>query len=229
MNFKKTLVGVAVASALGLSATGVQAATLSIDSGSYFTMGGGLTVNAPGSDGQFITGNNGIITGTTQFAYSGPGGAGNLGPQVTDIDNAWSFFFQNGVHLTTSPVNVLGVSGDAATLDFSGWAVSWNGLANIPMGTGAWNGNAEGVAQVSCASGSGCVDGSAYTLMYSATVPDGDPSNFGGTKYLLSLTGSISGDLASPVPAPAAVWLFGAGLAGLMGVVRRSRKEVASA
>lgn len=232
MNLKKTLVGVAVASALGLSAAGANAATLTIDSGSFFTMGGGTTVAAPGFDGQYITGNNGIVLDTVQTAYSGPGGGGNFGPLSTDIDNAWTFFGSTGVHLTTSAPTVLSQSGDSATLDFSGWSVSWNGIQVIPMGSGAWNGNADGEAQVTCAAGSGCVNGSSYTLMYSATVPDGDPSNFGNTKYLLSLTGTITGgDLAgapAPVPAPAAVWLFGAGLAGLMGMVRRSRKDAAT-
>ena len=222
---KKIAISAAVAAVMSASTAG--AATLTIDSGSYFTMGGSPTVTAPGFDGQFITGFNGIVIGTTQTATGSHGGAPN-GSESPNIDNAWRFFGNTGMHLTTAPVNVLSGSGNSATLDFAGWSVTWNGIPVIPMGSGAWNGNAEGVAQVTC--GSNCADGDSYSLMYSATVPEGDPSNFGGVQYLLSLTGTITGgDLftsGGEVPVPAAAWLLGSGLVGLVGVARR-RKAVA--
>ena len=55
------------------------------------------------------------------------------------------------------------------------------------------------------------------------TNPDGsfncDPSGFTcGVNYFLHLEGVVN---AAPVPAPAALWLFGSGLLGLIGVARR--------
>lgn len=176
--------------------------TLNIDAGSFFTMGGNLTVSAPGFDGQFITGYNGLVTNSTQPATGSHSGVPN-GSESPSIDTPWSFFNNTGMHLTTSGATILSASGNTATIDFSGWSVTWNGIAVIPMGSGAWNGNPEGVAEVTCAVD--CGDGDTYTLTYSATVPDGDPSNFGGTAYLLSLTGTITGptpvanDLLLPV------------------------------
>lgn len=89
----------------------------------------------------------------------------------------------------------------------------------IALGSGAWLGGgaaADGVAQVIC--GIDCGNGDIYTLTYSATVLEGSPSNFGGSQYLLSLTGTVSA-----VPVPAAIWLFGSGLLGLVGVARRRK------
>ncbi len=221
---KKIALSAAIATAMAASTAG--AATLSVDAGSFFTMGGGTAVNAPGFDGQFISGNDGLVLGTTQSASGSHSGVPN-GSEVEGIDNAWAFFGNTGLHLSTSNTNVLSASGNTATADFSGWSVSWNGIAVIPMGSGAWNGNAEGVANITCAVD--CTAGDTYTLTYSATVPAGDPSNFGNTRYLLNLVGTISGgDITAPavIPVPAAVWLLGSGLIGLVGVARRKKAAV---
>ncbi|MBZ0073032.1 MAG: VPLPA-CTERM sorting domain-containing protein [Gammaproteobacteria bacterium] len=221
---KKIALSAAIATAMAASTAG--AATLSVDAGSFFTMGGGTAVNAPGFDGQFISGNDGLVLGTTQSASGSHSGVPN-GSEVEGIDNAWAFFGNTGLHLSTSNTNVLSASGNTATADFSGWSVSWNGIAVIPMGSGAWNGNAEGVANITC--GVDCTAGDTYTLTYSATVPAGDPSNFGNTRYLLNLVGTISGgDITAPavIPVPAAVWLLGSGLIGLVGVARRKKAAV---
>ena len=87
------------------------------------------------------------------------------------------------------------------------------------MSAGAWNGNAESVADVVCDTGSGCGNGAGYILNYSAVVPDGDPSGFGGVKYALHLEGAVS-----TVPVPTAVWLFSSGLIGLIGLARRKER-----
>ena len=121
---------------------------------------------------------------------------------------------------TSSNAKVIGDDGTgdgSVDLDFSGWAVTWNGIPTINMGGGAWGANANGVANVSCGN---CGDGDAFTLDYSATVPNGDPSGFGGVIYELHMTGTIE---AGAVPVPAAVWLFGSGLLGLVGVARRKK------
>lgn len=225
---KKTLLNVALISAMGFTAQATSAATLSIagSNASWFTMGqaNGLPPALAGTTGQYIvTGTTGVVVDgvTTQLATGGnPGAPDGLG--TTPIDAEWTFYTNTGVHRTTSPINVL--SNDNAgnvTLDFSGWAVNWSSVANIPMGSGAWGTNASGVALMTCAST--CGNGDTYTINYTATVPPGDPSNFGGTKYELHMTGTISGTLPVAVPVPAAVWLFGSGLIGLVGVARRKK------
>jgi len=220
---KKTAIALALMAATGAAnAALVDGSTLSIDQGSFFTMGGGTVVAAPGFDGQNIIGNQGLVLGTTQTPSGSHSGVVD-GTESPTVDNAWVFFGSTGMSGSESNTNVLTASGNTATVDLSGWVVAWNGLDSasgvptVPMGAGAWFGSTtDGVAQVTC--GVDCGDGDTYTLVYSATVPAGDPSNFGTTKYLLNLTGTISA-----VPVPAAVWLFGSGLVGLAGVARRRK------
>ena len=168
--------------------------------GSFFTMDGNF--------GAIVESDLGIVLGTTQpFSGTLPASGAPYPGDGTNITAAWSFFGNNGTNFTTS--NATAASDTA--IDFSGWRVAWGEVAAIDMGGG-------GNATISCGT---CVDGSAYTLDYSATVPPGDPSGFGGVVYALHLEGTVS-----QVPVPAAVWLFGSGLIGLVGVSRR-RKKVA--
>jgi len=157
-----------------------------------------------------VTSLNGIVLGTTQLATYVP-------PFVTgNIDVPWSYFGNTGAHQSTSNTDVLSAVGDTAAIDFSGWGITLNSIPNIALDTGAWTGNAEGVANVVCDAGSGCGNGAAYSLDYSATVPAGDVSGFGGAHYVLHLEGTVSA-----VPLPATLWLFVSGLSGLIGVARR--------
>jgi hypothetical protein len=184
----------------------VNGSILSIDSGSHFDLDStGITP---------ILGNDGLIVGTSQFAsgsHSGlPDSSENPG-----IDNPWAWGGNTGMHLTTSPTVILNDDGAGnVLLDFSGWEWTWN-LQTWNLGSGAWNGNPDGVALMTCASD--CANGDAYALTYSATFPS-FPSGLQGVQYRLSLTGVISS-----VPVPAAVWLFGSGLIGLIGVARREK------
>lgn len=148
------------------------------------------------------------------------------GSENPDIDNPWDFFDNTGMHGTEdAPISVISVSGKTAALDFSGWRMTWNGVESpgANMGSGAWAGNADGVAEVIC--GVDCSEGDTYSLFYSATVLTDSLSLNGGVQYLLHLEGSIiGGDLGvASVPIPAAVWLFGSGLAGLVGVAHRRK------
>jgi len=207
--------------------TGVASTYGKVLSGSYFgmdTSGDGAVKSA---ERTAIAQNNGLIVGSIQGASGSHLGAPGCVADGTTCDNAgefpgidaaWGFFGNTGMSYAGSATNILSDDGAGnVTLDFSGWGVTWNGIPAIDMSSGAWNGNADGVAMVSCAVD--CAENDTYTLTYSATVPVGDVSGFGGVKYLVNLTGTVG----SAVPVPAAVWLFGSGLIGLAGVARRRK------
>jgi len=121
------------------------------------------------------------------------------GTESPGIDAAWNFFGNTGLHKTTTSTSVLSDNGTGnATIDMSGWAVTWNGIATIPMNSGASGtiGNPDGVGVLTCAND--CRSTDTYTLDYSATVPAGDPSGFGGVSYALHLEGNISTFNTSP-------------------------------
>jgi len=197
---KKTTIVLSLLAVTGTShADLINGAVLNIGEGSFFTMGGGTTVQAPGFDGQFITGHHGLVLGEIQEATGSHGGVPNNSENPA-IDNPWVFFGNTGMHGTLLPSNVLSASGNTATIDFSGWNVVWNGLDRasggepINLGTGAWfRQTTDGVAEVTC--GIDCGDGDTYTLVYSATTLSS--ASTGNTQYMLSLTGTIS---ATPTP-----------------------------
>jgi len=199
---KKTIIFLSLLAVTGTSQGELMnGAVLNIGEGSFFTMGGGTAVNAPGFDGQFITGHHGLVLGEIQEATGSHSGQLN-GSENPVIDAPWVFFGNTGMHSMLLPSNVLSASGNTATVDFSGWSVAWNGLdsasgvAPVILGSGAWFGSTtDGVAQVTCAVD--CGDGDSYILVYSATTVADQPSSSGNTQYMLSLTGTIS---ATPTP-----------------------------
>ncbi len=170
--------------------------------GSYFLMDGNLA--------DVLGGNNGITLGVAQpFDGNAPASGVTYDGSGSNITNPWNFFGSIGTNFSVGT----GISAiDDTSLDMSGWRVAWGEVPEINMGAGA-------PAAISCGT---CNINDTYTLTYSAVVPAGDPSGFGGTAYDLVLTGTI---IATPsaVPVPAAVWLFGSGLLGLAGVARRRK------
>jgi len=181
-------------------------------SGSWFSMDKDFsgTVDTTLGEVTVLSNNQGIILGTSQPASGSHTGAPNAS-ESPSIDTPWLFFSSTGMHQSTSPITVLSDDGAGnAALDFSGWNITWNNIASIPMGAGADN----GIANITCYAGaipvptqlsewdapttmswpasSDCVDGSAFLLSYAATVPAGDPSGFGGVPYELHLEGVIS-------------------------------------
>ncbi len=243
---KKTALSTAVLLALGLTSVVAHAATVNTGdqltitagqatsvnnvitsfTGSYFAMDSNKDSKIQQSEKTALSqGTTGLVIGVTTAA-----GASHTGVPVAGdtnaIDAPWAFFGNTG----SDYLKVAATGSTASGLNMSGWTVTWNGIAAIPMGSGAWqplNCSALGCTGHTFTNGNAMftwdgVYGDAYSLNYAATVPVGDPSGFGGVQYYLHLEGVVN-----PVPLPAAVWLLGSGLLGLVGVSRRKRSNQA--
>jgi hypothetical protein len=186
-----------------------------------------------------LAGTQGIVIGSTTAA--GPSHAGNpVGTESGAIDRAWGFFSNTGSDFLASAV-----TGDTvAGLDFSGWRVTWNGIPAINMGGGLQNcgTGSDGICLNNPPPAGSGVDvagtynngtglaafawngvyGSTYTIDYTAIVPQGDPSGFGGVHYALHLTGVVTA--AAPVPEASTYGMMLAGL-GLVGFMARRRTQ----
>lgn len=153
-------------------------------------------------------------------------GAGSTPTSPEYVDATWSFFSNPGNHYVAGG----GLSAPTSnTLDMTGWTVHWGAdrtlaESHIDMGSGvspfdpraAGNGgilDATNIATLTCSDGTTCGNGATFSMDYYAVVPAG---GFTGVLYKLHLEGTIEA-----VPVPAAVWLFGSGLLGLVGVARR--------
>jgi hypothetical protein len=137
----------------------------------------------------------GIILGQTQSAGQ--------------IDNPWNFLGIPGGHQTTTPVSVVNDNGLTKDLDFSGWSMLWNGIETTFDGS---------LATITCET-TACAHNEVFSLNYNGVVSQDNPAGFAGMSYGLHLEGTI----VSAVPLPSAVWLFGSGLIGLVGVARRKK------
>ncbi len=189
-----------------------------VTGGSYFGMDANSNGKITKAERTVLKQNDGIFLGTAQGASGSHGGAPNEA-ESAGIDMPWGFFSNTGMHLISSPSNLLSAAGINATIDFSGWGVTWNSIPIINMGGGlqdcgtASDGicvknnfdaggnitgttdiggefdNGTGTANVVCAVD--CAVGDTYTLNYDAVVPQADPSNFGGVSYTLHLEGVV--------------------------------------
>lgn len=250
---KKTATAVAVFLALSAAGVGAQAAllngvtTLQYANGNVGGYGSAAAAGASwfsmqvGPTSFIYTGlqnglDGGIKVGATQglpagvFSHTGLPYGGTSTSDTGAIDTGWGFFGNTGLHFTASPTNIVSGGGNSgSTLDFSGLRWTWDGTtANVggglqivtgSKGSTTYN-NGSGLATITCSTVS-CSNSSTFTLDYSAIIPAGDPSSLGGIAYGMHLTGQVS-----TVPVPAAAWLFGSGLAGLMSAARRRTREV---
>ena len=254
MNFKKTMFALAIGSAGMVGAMSAHAVdlntgdVLTINSGNVnayaqTVTGSFFVMDLNGDSRVQYTEVIALSQGTTGLTIGTAIAGGNYhpgSPVPADADSgaivdSWLF---NGGTGTNYVNNVSGVTGGTVGgLDMSGWGVSWSGVPAIPMGSGSWTpdnsgnpafamtnlpttGFSDGTALFSWDG----VYGSSSTLFYTATVPLGDPSNFGGTQYGLMLTGNVIA--AAPVPEASTYGMMLAGL-GLVGFAVRRRKLMA--
>lgn len=231
MNFKMTKI--AALAAMAFASAGAQAA---LTSSSYLTIENDavtaftgvsytVTSNGPLLDSYFTMGGSvKKLAIDTQFAYiDGTANVMNLNGSIEGAVGTFTYYGASGSNDSgpTGGFSVLSTGVDSATIDMTNWKVDWNGVLDIPMGTGAWlAGTSNGVGNLTCTAGSDCAVGSAYTLKYSATVPVGDASGFGGVKYYLELHGQVGA-----VPEASTYGMMLAGL-GLVGFAVRRRKSV---
>ena len=215
------------------SSTVNASSVVTITGGSFFGMDTNKDSKIQTAEADMISqGTTGLVFGVTTAQGASHSGLPVAG-DTNAIDAPWAFFGNTGSDYLKVAVSGSTSSGaSAGGLNLSGWTVTWNGIPAINMGGGAWQ-------PLNCSAGyMGCsghtftngnaeftwdgIIGDAYTLNYAATVPAGDPSGFGGVQYYLHLTGFVN-TVPAPVPLPAAVWLLGSGLLGLVGVARRKR------
>ena len=171
-----------------------------IPSGNYFAMDNdGSGVWEDGERVGIEAGpDGGILLGVDQSAFP-------------SIDATWGFFGNPGNHVQAGTLSVASAAGNSATINMTGWTVMWGApQAPIDMGQGA-------DAIVTC--GVDCGVGDSFVLDYNAVVPSG---GFAGVAYQFHISGTI-GAGTPEIPVPAAVWLFGSGLLGLVGVARRRK------
>lgn len=238
MNFKMTKI--AALAAMAFASAGAQAAlssinTLSIQNDAVTTYGvdpaGSPTASASwyvSSDGALVDsfftmgGSKAKTLVDGQFAYLYNGSALTLSGATQANLDTFTYYGAPGSNETLGTgISILSASGDTATVNMSGWKVDWGTVQDIPMGGQAWStGYTSGVGNITCAAGSGCANGSAYTLKYTATVPAGDASGFGTVKYYLELHGTVGA-----VPEASTYGMMLAGL-GLVGFAVRRRKSV---
>ena len=108
------------------------------------------------------------------------------------------------------PTGTLDDVAGTITMDLSSWFFNWNDN-DLHAGTG----KADGVTSAFATGVWNPVSGQ-YTLSWQSLTGLGPKA---GLTSFISLSG-----VASPVPVPAAAWLFGSGLLGLIGVARRKER-----
>jgi len=242
----KTLLSTSIALALGGASLNAHSA---LTTSAVLDFTGTFGLDAGGSTGIISTSiqsgpDGGIHIGVTQDT-NGHNSHGGTPHNAGGLDREWLFNSNSGMHFTASPITVVDndVNNDGGftkTLDFSGWRMTWNAIPSITLGGGMQDcgtstdgicvtpgsgddiagtyDNGSGLATITCSTAS-CSNSSTFTLTYAAVVPMADPSSFDGTPYSLDITGKVNA-----VPVPAAAWLFGSGLAGLLAMSRRKKK-----
>ena len=210
MNIKKTALAAALATTLGLASAGAQAvavASLNPASGNFgmgfFTGGGFLPITFIG--GQDLVG-----------GYIAPGWDVNAAQTTVGANSIGSFIFGSPpVYVNTftaasstqagvaggGPAPSCDATGGVLTCDMSSFFANWNGT-DFNQGHAGTIGTTDGMGN--------------FTIAWTQTIVGGP---FNGQTGSWNFAGTYT-----VVPVPAAAWLMGSGLLGLVGVARRRRK-----
>jgi hypothetical protein len=207
----------------GVSSYDSYGNTTNVTSGSYFGVDTNGNRRIDGYEKTSLSqGTTGLVIGAT----STPGAYHIGAPLPTDTNEVTAPDFFN-VSTGSWYFTVAPTGGTEAGLDMSGWTWAWNLVPNIPLGDIAWQpGNCAdlGCSGYTFTDGIGRlqwdgVDGHAYIIDFASTVPDGDPSGFGGVQLYTHLEGTV----LVAVPEPTPTLLFAAALPILFGLTRRRK------
>ncbi len=233
---KKTVLAAAVAGVLGFSGTAAQASLVTAYNPYSYT-GGNFTMLTPSGGLQGGTNDvQGSWNGTVYNSQSDVGAAGNMTLSSTTKFSGYLWtahniqVFSQGTYTFTETNNatqklVVGAGQIGAHMLFD-----WNTAKDIGVAD-VWNVNSTYTAPFW--TGGGVVAGDSWSgnnghiWGLASTGGQGMPNGpFGGFKANFNLYNGTNVTPA-PVPLPAAVWLFGSGLLGLVGVARRKRSDKA--
>lgn len=221
---KKTAIAIALLAAGGTA----QAATVSsiTITGGHFSMGQSYTSATCTSATSADFGScHELAVGTANTLTAGDTGVAKTDTASFSPDIVHFAYFgasQVTSSLATSAVGAAptndwgsGFSGTtgASTIDLNlgGYYANWNGT-NFLQGTDSSGANGTST------SANGSTSGNTFDLEYSSYISGGA---FDGQTGFWHLQGTF--EEAPEVPVPAAVWLFGSGLLGLVGVARRKK------
>lgn len=148
-------------------------------------------------------------------------GFGFLATTVGSESNTAGLPHGNDVAIT-APVYTLAANNTDFTVYFSTMEAQWNGT-HFSLGRDSGTGVDAGGTGVTF---TGTTDGTNFSMWAEHTIAaseDNGAAGFGGWTAQWIYKGTFTDFVPNVVPVPAAAWLFGSGLLGLVGVARRKK------